>query len=192
MPAKPDERLWSRLQFPFGFADAIDELGTNAAPLLAGFAFALIGLTVDKRDALGEADLALLLLVIAGIALVSAVQLNFIARSFHFSPGEYFDLRKLAEEDGVGAEAVKDMARSYLIKHRRWATRSRLSYNIGVMVLFFGVAATLVPAAGIWHMAPLRAAAVCLVSAAGLVEAALLARETLERLAPSLSRFDDW
>lgn len=192
MSPSPGEGLWGRLRFPFGYAAAIDELGTNAAPLLAGFAFALIGLTVDKRDALGEADLALLLLVVAGIALVSAVQLNFVARSFHFSPGEYFDLRKLAEEEGIGAETVEGMARSYLAQARRWATWSRLAYNVGVMVLFFGVAATLVPATGLWHMAPLRAAAVGLVAAAGLAEAAFLAREAIERLTPVLRRFDDW
>jgi hypothetical protein len=179
---KSDAGLWSHLQFPFGYPAAIDNLGTTAAPLLAGFAFALIGLTLDKKGALGEPDLALLLLVVASIALVSSVQFNFKARSFHFSPGEYFEFQRLAAEDSVPLSAVKDMAAEYLLRQKAWAAYCRLAYNFGVAVLFFGVASTLIPTAGIGHMAPLRAAAVTLITLAGLVESGLIAWEAISSL----------
>jgi len=179
MSDSDDKRLWSGLQFPFGHSDAIDKIGTTAAPLLAGFAFTLIGLTIGNRNALGEPDLALLLLVVSGVSLVSSVQFNFNARRYYFSPGAYFDLQKLAEEDGISPATVKEMGRAYLALHGIWADRSRSAYNFGVAVLFFGVASTLIPATGIAHMAPLRAAAVALTTAAGLVEVFLMARERL-------------
>lgn len=178
-----DRRLWSRLPFPFGYPDAVDKVGTIAAPLLAGFAFTLIGLTVGQRRALGEPDLALLLLVVAAIALVSAVQLNFNARRFHLSPGEYFEFKKLAEEDGIPPAQLKAMARTYLVQQRVWTRRARLAYNFGVAVLFFAVAATLIPPAGLDQMAPARALAVGLMALAGLVEAGLIARGYFELLA---------
>lgn len=118
----------------------------------------------------------------ADIGLISSVQLNFTARKYHFSPSEYFDLQRLAAEDGIPLGTVKAMARDYLLKQRRWTHASRFSYNIGVTVLFFGVAATLVPTAGIAHMDPLRAVAVALPVAASLVEAVLILREAIEHL----------
>ncbi len=187
-----DKRLWSELQFPFGYPDAIDKIGTNAAPLLAGFAFTLIGLTLDKSEVLGESDLALLLLVVASIALVSSVQFNFTARQHYFSPGEYFDLQRLASEDGIPLHVVKREARTYLIKQRRWARYSRLSYNLGITVLFFGVASTLIPIAGIEHMAPLRATAAALLVVAGLAEAALMAREGIGSLSLAITERRPW
>lgn len=181
-PVDSDSRLWSALDYPYGYSEASEQVGTIAAPLLAGFAFALIGLTLDKRDALGLPDQALLLLVSAGIALITAVQLNFHARKYHFSPGEYFDLQRLAAEDGIPIGAVKKMGRSYLLQRRRWSQYGRLAYNIGVTILYFGVAATLVPAEGIPHMSPLRVVAVVLPAIAGLVEAGLILREGTDRL----------
>ena len=185
-----DERIWDQLQFPFGAADATDKIGSTAAPLLAGFAFALIGLTIDKGNVMGEADLALLLLVFAGVALVSSVQLNFNARRYHFSVEEYFDLCRLAEDqkEEVSVSEVKKMAREYLGEERIWAERSRVAYNLGVAVFFFGVAATLIPVSGIWHLEPLRAAAVILVTAAGLVEATLIAGEAVRLLLDAVLR----
>jgi len=182
MSNNSDKSLWSQLQFPFGYPEAIDNLGTIAAPLLAGFAFTLIGITIGNRNDLGKPDLALLLLVIASVALVSSVQFNFAARSYHFSPTEYFDLQKLASEDGVAESDVKSMATEYLGKQQSWANRTRIAYNFGVAVLFFGIAATLIPVAGICHMAPIRACAVLLMVAAGIIEATLIGRETIKNL----------
>jgi hypothetical protein len=173
------EQLWGQMEFPFGYPAAIDRIGTTAAPLLAGFAFTLIALTLDKQGDIWKPDLALLLLVAASVGLVWSVQFNFNARRFYVSLEEYFDLVKLETEDGIKPGTAKELVRGDLGKHKTWAGLSRVSYNLGVAVLFLGVAATLVPATGIDHMAPLRAAAVLALTAAGAVEALLSLLEAI-------------
>jgi len=156
---------------PYGSPEALENLGTSAAPLLAGFAFALIGLLFDKGNVIWKPDLAMLLLVIAGLLLIAAVQFGFNARRFHVPPGDYIAFLDIAKEDGFSPQ-LGELQAEWRGIHAEWATRTRYAYNAGVTVLLAGVATVLVPATGPGHMAPLRAAAVLVAAVGALGELA--------------------
>lgn len=177
-----DKRLWSNLPFPFGYPEALERVGATAAPLLAGFAFALIGLNVGKRDRLGAPDLALLLLVMAGILLIAAVQLFFTAQQYYVTPAAYRSFRDLGAEDSIDEAVVRDMHREYLQSYAKWAAHTRRAYNWGIALLLAGVATMLIPEPGLSHMAPLRAIAVSLLCLGAVLEGTLVATEWPRRL----------
>jgi hypothetical protein len=172
---------------PYGSPEALENLGTSAAPLLAGFAFALIGLLLDKGKTLWEPDLALILLVLAGVLLIGAVEFAFNARRFHVPPGDYVAFREMAKAHADAAQKRKDtteaeasekfadvqlptLQATWRSSHVRWARRARRAYNAGIVLLFFAMAVVLVPPAGLLHMAPLRVFAVAVPALAGAVE----------------------
>jgi hypothetical protein len=166
-----DKRLIPHLQAPFGYSAALENVGTSAAPLLAGFAFALIGLTVDHTDALARPNLALLLLVAAVLALVYSVQAAFIARQFYIPPGDYVDLKTIAVEEGFAEDEIKGWYIAWLETHSTWLQRTRYSYNTGIVILLSGVAVTLVPKQGLSGSSDVRLAAVALIGFGAAVEA---------------------
>jgi hypothetical protein len=159
------------MRAPFGYSAALENVGTSAAPLLAGFAFALIGLTIDHAEALARPNLALLLLVIASLALVFSVQAAFTARSYYVPPGDYVALAQIAAEDGILGDQLKGWCTGWLDAHARWLQWTRFSYNFGIVVLFAGVGVTLVPHNGIAGSSPARLAAVGLALFGAIAEA---------------------
>jgi hypothetical protein len=163
--------LIAKYRGPLGYSAALDNLGTAAAPLLAGFSFALIGLILDKADSLGEPNLALLLLVVAALTLVNAVQFAFIARQYYVPPGDYLSYVDIASRDGISEDTVKAWHLRWAAKHSAWCDRARHAYNYGVAVLLSGVAVALIPESGLWHMPPLRVAAFIVIVLGAAVEA---------------------
>ena len=155
---------------PYGSPEALENLGTSAAPLLAGFAFALVGLLLDKGSSLWEPDIALLLLVLAGVLLIGAVEFAFNARRFQVPPGDYVAFREIAVEDGFPKAELQKLQVSWRAYHAKWAAWARRTYNAAIVVLFFAMAFVLVPHSGPAHMAPVRAAAVAIPAFGGLVE----------------------
>lgn len=166
-----DVELIPHFRGPFGYSAALENVGTSAAPLLAGFAFALIGLTISNADALARPNLALLLLVVASLALVFSVQAAFTARSFYVAPGDYLALEQIAAEDGIPWDQMKRECAGWLERHKTWLQLTRFSYNFGIVVLFAGVGVTLVPPAGLAGSSGGRLAAIGLAFLGALGEA---------------------
>jgi hypothetical protein len=137
---------------PFGSPAALENVGTSAAPLLAGFAFALVGLILDKGHLVWQPDLVLLLLVSAGILLVYSVQFAFNARRYHVPPGDYLAFLEIAAKEPFPQPCVRRWQGQMLEEHERWAARARGTYNIGILLLLSGVTLLLVPHAGPCNM----------------------------------------
>lgn len=73
----------------YGEAEALNSMGTIAAPLLAGFslASAVLTVTIKPTDARGP-DAALLLFMLAAVLFVTSVQAMFWVRQYQANPSE--------------------------------------------------------------------------------------------------------
>jgi len=165
--------LITRYPGPHGYAAAIEGIGTNAAALLAGFSFALVGLTLDKESVLWCADLSLLLLVAAGLMLVLTVTLTYNARRNYVSPGEYMAALEMAKLDGFPEEKLREWQVKWTDTYNRWLGWIVRAFNLGAILFLLAIASLLVPAEGPGEMAPARVAAVLLVLLAAVAELAL-------------------
>jgi hypothetical protein len=88
-PRIPSQDLTYRLPAPFGQTAAADTMGTIAAPLLGGFAFAAIGIILQARQDVRWPDQALALLVVAFLSFITSVQATFHARRHYVPPDEF-------------------------------------------------------------------------------------------------------
>lgn len=148
---------------PHGYAAALEGLGSTAAPLLAGFAFALVGFTLDKNRVIWCANLSLVLLVAAGLLLIFAVQLTFVARRNFVSPSEYLAAQQVASADGFDATEVRAWQRDWLAQYKGWIRWVRAAYNFGTILFLLAIASVLIPASGPENMPPLRVVAFALI-----------------------------
>lgn len=148
--------------FPFGYAAAAENTGSVAAPLLAGFSFALVGLIVPAPEHLRWPDLALSLLVASGVSFVAAVQCGFWARQFVATPDE---IRLWHPEYPQGR--MQALQRLHASCFRRWNGRLNRSYRAGIVLLLLGVTFVLVPPG---HVGWLRGLAVAIAAAATAAE----------------------
>lgn len=148
------------LPAPYGYAEAIQSVGTTAAPLLAGFAFALIGLIIQDETKLRWPNIALALLVGTALLLITTVQCTFTARQHYVPPGEWVSWLELADDERT--EQLNDELALALPKQKKWLRRARYSYNLGIAALLLAIAATLVPPGSLRSVASARWAAIAL------------------------------
>lgn len=141
---EPEPRFFESLPQPWGEATAVDSLATTAAPMLAGFTFALIGLVVTSPGSLHWPSLTEALLVAAAVILSVAVQFGSIARRWAIPPADWRELLSIAPEGQL--KALANAGPGALAKHRRWLLWTRIVFNCGLVVLFVAVAFALVPA----------------------------------------------
>jgi len=161
---RPD--YYDELPQPFSEPAATNQIAGSAAPLLAGFSFALIGLIVTNSDKLRWPNLALALLVAAALLLVNAVQAGSIAIRWSIEPSQWKTLLSVARTEQLGA--LHNAGPASLRKHKAWLIVTRVTYNAGVVLLLTAVAFCLVPSG--CHAVPAwRVVAICLagVGAAG-------------------------
>jgi protein-S-isoprenylcysteine O-methyltransferase Ste14 len=156
----------------FGAAAAIQNIGTVAAPLLAGFSFTLLTLVVQNPGNVARPDLTLLLLVGAGLAMIFTVQFGAWARQLEARPSDYREWWPDADDD---RGLVREHSRAAR-QHARWASRTRLSYNIGILLLLAAVVVLLLPPGDSVSLASARGWAVVVAIAGLLGEAAWLLR----------------
>lgn len=135
---------WPSPPEPYGAFTAVDSLGGVAAPLLAGFAVALIGLLIPGAESLRHPDAALLLFAVAAVLFLQVVQLNARARGYAVSPAQarewYPDFDDPDRQEVVAWE----------LRHHRecWAhlvRRTRTRYNVAILALTAGLMVALVP-----------------------------------------------
>jgi hypothetical protein len=162
--APAPEPRWD-VPFPYGYAAAIDSMGSVSAPLLAGFSVTLAVFVIQSGHAFRWATASLLLFVSAALALIAALQFTFRARQFAVSPPE---LEAWWADAGSPArrEMLRREQRYYRRQHGRWATRARRAYSIGILSFLLGVPALLVPSGGI-HPGRLAVISLALLGCAG-------------------------
>jgi hypothetical protein len=135
--AKPTPE-WD-VTWPYGHARSAKDLGTIAAPMLAGFSFALIALILPKEADLRWAGVALSLLVAAGILFIMTVQCAVWARQWVVTPTEL--------KEWVPNDATRRFAEQRLHAHGFdvWSARMLRAYRAAILALLAGVAVTLIP-----------------------------------------------
>jgi MFS family permease len=151
---------------PFGQPAAMETMGTIAAPLLGGFAFASIGIILSAQDALRWADQALVLVVGAVLLFVTSLQATFNARRHYVPPDQWAAWLGLAPSAARRAELQRRWTADLAI-YRRWIEVARVTYNLAIVALLAATAVLLVPAG---HLAAWRAAAIALATMGALGE----------------------
>jgi hypothetical protein len=140
---EPQPSFYDELPQPFSEPSATEKIANSAAPLLAGFSFALIGIIVTNSGMLRWPDACLALLVVAVIFLINSVQAGSIANRWSLEPSQWRDLLSLARADQLAA--LHNAGPAALRKHKTWLIVTRMTYNAGVVALFTAVAFCLVP-----------------------------------------------
>ena len=142
----PPDDILTHYPAPFGQTASTLTLGTAAAPLLAGFSVALIGLILQvPPDRLEEPDLALLALVVAVLLLIAAQQAVMRAQRMYIPPNEWADWLSLVREDEPRKADLNEDLKEHLRRHVPWLRVARNAYNAGIVLLLLGVAIALVP-----------------------------------------------
>ncbi|QXJ25762.1 hypothetical protein AGRA3207_007305 [Actinomadura graeca] len=120
-----------------------------AAPLLAGFSVALVGVAAADHDKLRWPGPVLLALSIAVVALVASVQAGFHARSFFYSAADVVDW--WSEEEVAVPERtthLQEEQKAHFGRWRSWSTRACVTYDIGITALAIAVTLVLPPPPG--------------------------------------------
>jgi hypothetical protein len=143
VPVKIPPSVLDKLTGKLGYSDAVDRVGTTAAPLLAGFSLTLIGLTVAADSNVRWREPTLALLVLAALLLIGAVQASFNARSWYIPLGEFLTRLEATPDDQ--RPVVTGTYAQGLTKHKFWLTVTRYAYNFGILFLLAGLVFVLVP-----------------------------------------------
>jgi hypothetical protein len=121
-------------------------MGTIAAPLLAGFSlaafvqvFALSVRDVRYRDATA------LLLLLAAVFLVMAVQATFWARQWQVTPDELREWWDINERYRL--EMMENEQKKHMKEFKKWSRRARIAYNVGLLWLLAGLTVLAIPPA---------------------------------------------
>lgn len=155
---------------PPGYLESIQSAGSIAAPLLAGASFTLAALVLQSSTPFGRwQDLALLLLVAAGLAQIFAVQSVIWTRRYMVTPDE---LRQWLPGDFTDDERptpwLANVQEFNVQMAGKWAERTRIWINIGISLLLAGIAVGVVP---VGHVSGVRWAVIAVSWAGVAVEA---------------------
>jgi hypothetical protein len=152
----------------YGVIGAIESMTTVASPLLAGGSIALAGVVIQQSDSLLLPGPVLLILAIAIVALITAVQCGFWARQHEFRPSEIGQWYPTMPAELRWRRIRQDQWRNCLL-FAKWANRARLAYAIGIIAIWTSLAIAVLPRAsdeqGRW-----RVAAAVLLAIATMVE----------------------
>jgi len=143
-PALPQGPYW-KTPYLYGEAEALNSMGTIAAPLLAGFSLAAMVqvLTVNAAETRWP-DAALLLFLLAAVMFVACVQAMFWARGYQVTPPEIKDWWP----DAVDPERMDQLRREQELHSagfRMWSDRGRLTYAAGLLCLLAALTVLAVP-----------------------------------------------
>ena len=132
-----------RLGAPLAYPASVDAAGLVVAPLLAGFSFAVVVLILQEPAAFRWPDAALALLIAAGLALVLATQFALATKRLAVTPEQWLAFRELSNPENRSDDDEAMLADFTKATPTREATR--LAHNLGLALLFAGVAVSLVP-----------------------------------------------
>ncbi|MFD2688387.1 hypothetical protein ACFS5L_26620 [Streptomyces phyllanthi] len=129
---------------PLGLGVAVDAVSNVAAPLLAGFAVAAIGVVGADSDKFRWPGPVLLCLTVSALLFVTCVQFGFHARRHLYS---YADITAWWSEEELRDH--RDLLREEQnIDFRlwdRWRGRAYAAYSGGMVMLWVGVSLVLAP-----------------------------------------------
>lgn len=141
---------------PLSYGNAIDSVGSVAAPLLAGFSLASVIVVSDDSANFRWPGAAILALTIAAVMFVGAVQCSYNARQYLWSAS---DVSSWWPEVKAGTE-LEDLLRDEQAEaFRRWTAWSRwirITYNYGILALLAGLGLGLAPLHGNGAQAAMR------------------------------------
>jgi hypothetical protein len=129
----------------YGEAEALNSMGTIAAPLLAGFSLAavVLVLTVQATEARWP-DVALLLFLLAAVFFVTSVQAMFWARGYQASPQEIQDWwPDAADPDRL--QLLRREQKRHAAGFRMWSNRARVTYSAALLCLLAALTILAVP-----------------------------------------------
>jgi hypothetical protein len=165
---------------PYGYAAAVDSMGSISSPLLAATSAALLALVISGQDKIRWPGLALLLLAVATLCFVMTVQLTFWAKQYVVTPAELRDWWPDRLDGEVGWEQ-----RWHKKRHQAWADRSLVAYNVGVLAFLAALPIMLIPPGKAEKISDVRLAAVAVFAAGFLLEVAWIAlalRRSLDKV----------
>lgn len=145
MSASPKPR-WD-VPGSYGYAGAIETMGSVSAPLLAGLNVALAALVIVNASDFHYTNLTLLLLLSATLALISTVQFGFRAKQFETTPSAIEEWWP-DHADDERLRQLRAEQRYHSRMYSLWANRARRAYNVGIACSLLGTAALLVPVGG--------------------------------------------
>src|SRR5580693_477115 len=127
-PETPHAPFWKAPNL-YGEAEALNSMGTIAAPLLAGFSLAAMvqALTITKSEA-RWADAALLLFMLAAVLFVMTVQAMFWARGYQTSPQQIKGWWPDAA-DHHRLDQLRREQKHHAAGFRMWSDRARVTYG---------------------------------------------------------------
>jgi hypothetical protein len=132
---------------PYGAFATVESFGGGAAPLLAGFAVALVALIIQISAALRWPDLALVLFAVAAMLFLHVVHLTARARGYAVTPAqvrEWYDDYADPDRQRVVAWELRHHRACWLFLVRR----ARIVYNSAMLALLSGIGVLLVPKHG--------------------------------------------
>jgi hypothetical protein len=146
----PPRGKWA-VEQPEGYFDAIQATGTMVAPILAGFAFAILALVLvppakNEADPLRWRDAVLALLVAAALLLIISTQAAIRARATMVKPDELMAWHPLSvDDDGWPNEWIRSHQMRLQERTALASSVCRQTYNAGALLLFTSIAVLLVP-----------------------------------------------
>jgi hypothetical protein len=156
---------------PLGMGAAVDGVTNVAAPLLAGFGVATIGVVSADSDKFRWPGPVLLCLTLASLLFVTCVQFGFHARRHFYS---YTDLAAWWTENELREhhDLLREEHNADFRLWTRWRDRAYAAYSGGICALWTGVALVLVPPGrGMGPDAVFRWAAAAVAAVAAAAEA---------------------
>lgn len=142
-PTEIPSAVLQKLTGKLGYSDAVDRVGTTAAPLLGGFGLTLIGLTATSGSEVRWPTPTLALLVASVLLLIGAVQASFNARAW-FIPLDEF-LTRLGATPANQQTIITGTYSQGLTKHAYWLGITRYAYNLGILFLLAGLTLVVIP-----------------------------------------------
>src|SRR5688572_17976474 len=127
----------------YGEIDALEQSGSTATPLLAGFALTMASLVLTSAHSFRLPDIVLVLLTVSVVSLVMSVQAAQWTRTFRVRPEEVQAWWPKMNAD-QRESCILDIREHHHLR-KTWARRQRLTYRLGLLALLSGFAVALVP-----------------------------------------------
>jgi len=130
---------------PLGLGASRDLMTGGAAPLLAGFSIALIGVIAQAPQSMRWPGTALLLYSLSAALLTTCVQFGFWARAYIYSAQDVSAWFPDFDSKSWQKEHMQKLQRGHFDRWRAWHKRARLMYDLGIVCLAAAVALTVAP-----------------------------------------------
>lgn len=170
---------WPRTPTRYGAAEAAMTMGTIAAPLLAGFSLsAFIVIFTIKPSDVRYRDIAALLLLLAAVLLVMAVQATFWARQYHVTPAQLQEWWPDATEGTSRLRMLRVHQEKHMLKFQTWSRLAGIVYNFGLLSLLASLTVFAIPP--VKENAPARWVAVGVGAIAFIAELGWVIKSLLE------------